>query len=54
MLKTTDDYSRIWLFTYMGISLTLFLLSKVLFDFIYAKLDKLKCNTKKYSFNWRY
>ena len=38
MLKTTDDYSRIWLFTYMGISLTLFLLSKVLFDLIYSKL----------------
>jgi len=38
MLKITDDYSRIWLFTYMGISLTLFLLSKVLFDLIYSKL----------------
>ena len=38
MLKTTDDYSRIWLFTNVGISLALFLLLKVLFDFIYAKL----------------
>ena len=38
MLKTTDDYSRIWLFTNFGISLALFLLLKVLFDFIYAKL----------------
>ena len=38
MLKTTDDYSRIWLFTNIGISLALFLLLKVLFDFIYTKL----------------
>ena len=38
MIKITDDYSRIWLFTNIGLSLVLFLLSKVLFDFIYAKL----------------
>jgi len=38
MFKITDDYSRIWLFTNIGISLALFLLLKVLFDFIYAKL----------------
>ena len=38
IFKTTDDYSRIWLFTNIGLSLVLFLLSKVLFDFIYAKL----------------
>ena len=38
MLKTTDDYSRIWLFTNIAISLLLFLILKVLFDFIYAKL----------------
>ena len=38
MIKITDDYSRIWLFTNIGLSLILFLLSKVLFDFIYAKL----------------
>ncbi|MDB3981852.1 exopolysaccharide biosynthesis polyprenyl glycosylphosphotransferase [Candidatus Pelagibacter sp.] len=38
ILKTTDDYSRIWLFTNVGISLALFLLLKVLFDFVYAKL----------------
>jgi len=38
MLKITDDYSRIWLFTNIGISLILFLILKVLFDFIYAKL----------------
>ena len=38
ILKTTDDYSRIWLFTNMAISLALFLLLKVLFDFVYAKL----------------
>ena len=38
MLKTTDDYSRIWLFTNIAISLLLFLILKVLFDFFYAKL----------------
>ena len=38
MIKITDDYSRIWLFTNIGLSLVLFILSKVLFDFIYAKL----------------
>ena len=38
MLKVTDDYSRIWLFTNIGISFILFLIVKVLFDFIYAKL----------------
>jgi len=38
MLKTTDDYSRIWLFTNIGISFIAFLILKVLFDFIYTKL----------------
>ena len=38
MLKTTDDYSRIWLFTNIVISFLAFLILKVLFDFIYAKL----------------
>jgi len=38
MLKITDDYSRIWLFTNIGISFSLFLFTKVTFDFIYAKL----------------
>ena len=38
MLKITDNYSRIWLFIFIGISLALFLLSKVLFDLIYSKL----------------
>ena len=38
MLKTTDDYSRIWLFTNIVISFVAFLILKVLFDFIYAKL----------------
>jgi len=38
MLKTTDDYSRIWLFTNITISFVAFLILKVLFDFIYAKL----------------
>ena len=30
MLKTTDDYSRIWLFTNMGVSFVLFLIFKEL------------------------
>jgi putative colanic acid biosysnthesis UDP-glucose lipid carrier transferase len=38
MFKITDDYSRIWLFTNIVISLVLFLVLKVLFDFIYTKL----------------
>ena len=38
MLKTTDDYSRIWLFTNIVISFVAFLILKVLFDFFYAKL----------------
>jgi exopolysaccharide biosynthesis polyprenyl glycosylphosphotransferase len=36
--KITDDYSRIWIFTYIGIAFVLFLTTKVLFDFIYAHL----------------
>ena len=38
LFKTTDNYSRIWMFTYMGISFTLFLVTKVVFDFFYAQL----------------
>ena len=38
LFKITDDYSRIWMFTNIGISFTLFLIAKVLFDFLYAKL----------------
>ena len=40
LLKITDNYSRIWFFTFVGISLTLFLITKVLFDFFYANLVK--------------
>ena len=40
LLKTTINYSRIWFFTYILISLTLFLISKVFFDFFYARLVK--------------
>ena len=36
--KVTDNYSRIWIFTYISIAFTLFLTAKVLFDFIYAHL----------------
>ena len=38
MIKITDDYSRIWLFTNIVISFLAFLILKVLFDFFYAKL----------------
>ena len=38
IFKTTDNYSRIWLFTYIISSSFLFLSSKVLFDYIYAQL----------------
>tara|TARA_A100000164_G_scaffold359680_1_gene372570 strand:- start:685 stop:2082 length:1398 start_codon:yes stop_codon:yes gene_type:complete len=40
IFKTTDNYSRIWLFTNIGISSFLFLFSKVFFDYIYAQLVK--------------
>ena len=40
LFKITNNYSRIWFFTFVGISLTLFLISKVLFDFFYASLVK--------------
>ena len=38
ILKTTDEYSRIWLFTNVVISFLAFLILKVLFDFFYTKL----------------
>ena len=37
-LKITDNYSRLWFFTYIVFSSILFLVTKVLFDFIYATL----------------
>jgi len=40
MLKITDQFSRIWLFTNMGASFILFLIFKVIFDFIYTQLVK--------------
>ena len=40
MLKITDQFSRIWLFTNMGASFILFLIFKVIFDFIYVQLVK--------------
>ena len=40
ILKVTDTYSRIWLFTNIGISFILFIIVKVMFDLIYAKLVK--------------
>ena len=38
--KITINYSRIWFFTFISISFTLFLITKVLFDFFYANLVK--------------
>ena len=38
LFKTTIYYSRIWMFTFAGVSFFLFLITKVLFDFIYAYL----------------
>ena len=40
IFKTTDNYSRIWLFTNIVMSSFLFLIAKVLFDYIYAQLVK--------------
>jgi len=40
MLKISDDYSRLWLFTNIIISYFLFLLFKVIFDAIYSQLIK--------------
>jgi Undecaprenyl-phosphate glucose phosphotransferase len=38
LFKVTDDFSRIWIFTYIGIGLFLFIITKVLCDFIYTYL----------------
>jgi putative colanic acid biosysnthesis UDP-glucose lipid carrier transferase len=38
LFKITEEYSRIWIFTYIITSFILFLFTKVLFDFFYAKL----------------
>ena len=40
IFKTTDNYSRIWLFTNIITSSILFLFAKVAFDYIYAQLVK--------------
>ena len=38
LFKITGNYSRIWFFTFLTISYTLFIFAKVIFDFFYAKL----------------
>ena len=38
LFKTTENYSRIWIFTAMGVAFILFLIIKVIFDFFYAQL----------------
>ena len=38
MLKVTDNYSRVWLFTNIGASFVLFVFFKVIFDLFYSKL----------------
>ena len=40
IFKVTENYSRIWIFTNIGLSFTLFIFSKVLFDFFYSQLVK--------------
>ena len=40
ILKNTDNYSRIWFFTNVSISFILFLIFKILFDFLYVQLVK--------------
>jgi len=40
MLKITDNYSRLWLFSNVVISYFLFILFKVFFDYIYSQLIK--------------
>ena len=38
LFKITDDYSRIWMVTYVVVSFILFIIVKVIFDYIYTKL----------------
>ena len=40
IFKITDHYSRIWLFSNFGISVAVFLILKVIFDFFYSYLIK--------------
>ena len=40
IFKVTDSYSRIWLFSNFGISVVVFLVLKVFFDFFYSYLIK--------------
>ncbi len=40
LFKITQNYSRIWFFTFVSVSFVLFLISKVLFDFFYTRLVK--------------
>ena len=40
LFKITQNYSRIWFFTFVSVSFVLFLISKVLFDFFYTNLVK--------------
>ena len=40
IFKVTDNYSRVWLFTNLGLSIFIFLLLKIFFDFFYIYLIK--------------
>jgi len=40
IFKVTDDYSRVWLFTNLGLSIFIFLLLKIFFDLFYVYLIK--------------
>jgi len=40
IFKVTNNYSRVWLFTNLGLSIFVFLLLKIFFDFVYTYLIK--------------
>ena len=40
IFKVTDNYSRVWLFTNLGLSIFIFLLLRIFFDFFYIYLIK--------------
>ena len=55
LFKITDNYSRIWFFTFITLSFILFLITKVIFDFFYEKINldeaiaKIKQHTRHYA-----
>ena len=53
IFKVTDDYSRVWLFSNFGISVFVFLILKVIFDFYLFLFNKIEFYSKKRPFSWR-